>query len=796
MRPALPLAVVLLLATAVPAAAVDGPELIPNGSFDTEAAPWWTTPDMVADTSSGSLCVDVPGGSSTAWSSIVGVDGVPLVKGETYRFGFTVSGTAEVPIRALVQMNTEPWTSTSEVGPIMQAEPQPYEVGFTSTMDWPAGQVVFQVGGAPDDWRFCVDDVSVHTGELPAPFEQETATRVRVNQLGYLPTGPKRASLVTEETDAVPWHLLDPEGEEVATGTTTPRGEDRTADENVHVITFDDVDATGAGFTLVADGETSHPFAIDADLYADLASDALGYFYLARSGIEIDAVLVGDEYARPAGHLDVAPNTGDTAVGCQAPRPWYAGWTCDGTFDVRGGWYDAGDHGKYVVNGGIAVHQLLDTWERALVAQGREDAEAGALADGTAAIPEAGNGVPDVLDEARWELEWMQRMQVPAGVGSAEYAGLAFHKVQDDGWTGLPLPPDEDPQARQVHRPSTAATLNLAAVAAKGARLWEPYDEEFAASLLASARTAWAAAEQTPDLYASALDGNEGGGPYDDKDVSDEFYWAAAELFLTTGDDEFADAVTGSPVHSADLTGAVAFDWQRTAALGRMDLALVPSELPDRDAVRDSVVTLADFALYQQGKAFFGQPYQPSDARFEWGSNGIILNNAVTLAAAADITGDDEYRTAALESLDHVLGRNALDQSYVTGYGTEFSRNQHHRTFAAQLDPTLPHPPAGTLSGGPNSSIQDPVAAQTWPQGCVAQRCYLDNIQSWSTNEMTINWNSSLTWMAVWASSDGGPTFSGASYGVDGVALAWILAGSLVVVVGLATFLLARRKKS
>ena len=133
--------------------------------------------------------------------------------------------------------------------------------------------------------------------------------------------------------------------------------------------------------------------------------------------------------------------------------------------------------------------------------------------------------------------------------------GLVFHKVQDDGWTGLPLAPDEDPQTRQVHRPSTAATLNLAAVAAKGARLWEPYDEEFAASLLESARTAWAAAVETPDLYASALDGNEGGGPYDDKDVSDEFYWAAAELYLTTGDDEFADAVTGSPVHSADLAG-------------------------------------------------------------------------------------------------------------------------------------------------------------------------------------------------------------------------------------------------
>jgi len=170
----------------------------------------------------------------------------------------------------------------------------------------------------------------------------------------------------------------------------------------------------------------------------------------------------------------------------------------------------------------------------------------------------------------------------------------------------------------------------------------------------------------------------------------------------------------------------------------------------------------------------------------------------VTLAAAADLTGDAQYRTAALESLDYVLGRNALDQSYVTGYGTQFSQNQHHRTFAAQLDPTLPHPPDGTLAGGPNSSIQDPVAAQTWPQGCVAQRCYLDNIQSWSTNEMTINWNSSLTWMAVWAASSSElvPTVTGTSSGLDGSTLPWVLAGAAVLVAGLAGFLLLRRRRT
>ena len=112
--------------------------------------------------------------------------------------------------------------------------------------------------------------------------------------------------------------------------------------------------------------------------------------------------------------------------------------------------------------------------------------------------------------------------------------------------------------------------------------------------------------------------------------------------------------------------------------------------------------------------------------------------------------------------MDYLLGRNGTDTSYITGYGTVFSQNQHHRWMAQSLDATLPRVADGTIAGGPNSAIQDPVAQQTWPDGCTAQLCYLDDIQSWSTNEMTVNWNSALSWVTVWASSDevveNGPT--------------------------------------
>lgn len=716
-----------------------GPELIESGTFDDGSAPWWTTEDMTADASSGALCVDVPGGTTSAWSSIVGVDHVPIEAGEDYDFSFTATGETEVPvvIRALVQQATSPWNATYEANPAIGGQQEAFSYQFNSRLDLPDAQVVFQIGAADADWTFCIDDVHLASGEPAVAFVPETGTRVRVNQLGYLEAGPKFATLMTDEKDAVEWKLLDDRETVIASGTTEPRGDDLSAGGGVHVIDFTDVRLAGDGYTIEADGERSYPFAISNELYSSLRYDAAHYFALVRSGIEITE----PGYERPAGHLGVAPNTGDSAVPCQEPEAFMANWTCDYTLDVTGGWYDAGDHGKYVVNGGIAVYQLMSTYERTLTAP---TARPGALDDGTLTIPEPSNGVPDILDEARWELEWMLKMQVPAG---EPLEGMVHHKVQDSEWTGLPLLPSDDPKPRELHRPSTAATLNLAAVAAQGSRLFAEFDPAFSATLLDAARRAWDAALATPDLFAPAADGNDGGGPYDDGRVADEFYWAAAELYLTTGEDTFDDALHANEFHTADLYTPEGFTWRYTAALGRLDLATVPSDLSDREAVRDSIVELADQYLADQLETNFGQVFHPAKNP-SWGSNSAILNNQVILATAFDISGSQDYAATVVESMDYLLGRNAMNNSYITGYGTKYSQNQHSRWFAHQLDASLPSPPPGTIAGGPNSSYSDPVAVQTFNEGCVPQQCYLDDIASYSTNEMTINWNSALTWVA------------------------------------------------
>ncbi|MEV4656173.1 glycoside hydrolase family 9 protein [Micromonospora sp. NPDC049301] len=721
----------------------DAPEQIDNGDFSAGVSPWFSYGTGALAVTDGQLCTTVPGGLANPWDAGIGQDGVPLVAGAEYTLGFTVSATPGAALKAVLQLGSAPYTTYAAVDATATGTAQRVEQTFTVPDGNPAAQLIFQVGGAAETQTVCLDDVSLRGGEPPEPYEPDTGPRVRVNQVGYLPGGPKNATVVTTATEPLPWQLRSAAGAVLASGTTTVRGVDAASGQNVQTVDFSSYRTPGSGLTLTVDGETSHPFDISGTLYDRLRADSLQFFYAQRSGIAIDGDLIGDEYARPAGHLGVAPNQGDTNVPCQPG-------VCDYSLDVRGGWYDAGDHGKYVVNGGIATYQLLNTFERTRTAA---TAAGGAgLADGTLRVPERGNGVPDILDEARWELEFLLRMQVPAG---RPLAGMAHHKIHDRNWTGLPLAPHDDPQPRELHPPSTAATLNLAATAAQCARLYAPYDAAFAARCATAATTAYAAAKAHPAVYASPSD-STGGGAYDDTTVTDEFYWAAVQLYLSTGAQGYRTDLTASPHHTGNVFDPRGFGWQGTAALGRLDLATVPNGLPAAELtrIRASVTAAADAYLAELRRQAYGLPMPGDAGSYFWGANSNIINNAVVLATAFDLTGDARYRDGAVQAMDYLFGRNALNISYVTGWGEHAAENQHSRIFGHQLDPKLPRPPAGSLAGGANAALQDPFAAQLLA-GCAPMFCYVDDINSYATNEVAINWNSALAWIASFLADQG-----------------------------------------
>jgi endoglucanase len=712
-----------------------GPEQVSNGDFSNGTNGWYNYGVSAPVIDDGRMCAGVPGGLANPWDAGLGQNDIPLINGAQYRFSLEASADPGATVRVNVQLAEDPFTAYFSRDLALTTTTQRFEYTFTAGADSQRAQVAFQVGANANAYRLCIDNVSLQGGEAEPPYVPDTGPRVRVNQVGYLPQGPKNATIVTAATDPVAWELHNGAGTVVASGLTTPRGMDEASGQDVHTVDFSSITATGTGYTLTADGETSFPFDISAHVYDQLRSDALQFFYLQRSGIAIDGALVGAQYARPAGHVGVAPNQGDTSVPCQPGG-------CGYPLDVRGGWYDAGDQGKYVVNGGIATYQLLSTFERTKYAI---TAVPGALGDSTLRVPERGNGVPDVLDEARWELEFLMRMQVPAG---QPLAGMAHHKVHDQNWTGLPMQPQNDDQLRELHPPSTAATLNLAATAAQCARLFAPYDAAFAGRCLTAARTAYAAAKAHPAVYASGADGN-GGGAYSDDDVTDEFYWAAAELFITTGEAQFRTDLTSSPHHTGNVFTSTGFGWPATAAIGRMDLATVPNLLPaaDRARIRQSVVDAATMYLQTLYGQAYGLPMPGNAGHYFWGSSSNIINNVIVLATAFDLTGNQALRAGALQGMDYIFGRNALNHSYVTGWGEKSPQNQHTRTFAHQLDASLPNPPAGSIAGGANAGLDDPFAANLL-RGCKPQFCYVDDINSYATNEIAINWNSALAWIA------------------------------------------------
>lgn len=734
----------------LPASTAHGANLLTNSTFDDGQIVPWTVLFLEPAAGSaavvnGELCLEITSPGSNNWEVQLRQREMVIRQGHSYTVSFKARASQPTTIRPKIGNAGPPYAEFWNQTIALTTAAQTFSGSFTmSSPDDPTAEFAFHIGGplatASAPFSVCLDDI-VLDDPLFSPEPTPTPIRtpsVRVNQVGYLPGLSKIATIVTPATEPLAWQLKNSTGAVVTTGQTTLHGADSASGDHLHQADFSAYTTPGSGYTLAIGDDSSHPFAIDAAIYSQLKYDALAYFYHNRSGIPIEMPYAGGaQWTRPAGHVSdqqvaCAPNTG-----------------CSYTLDVSGGWYDAGDHGKYVVNGGIAVWTLLNQYERALYL----GSSAGDFADGTLSIPEQQNGTPDILDEARWQIEFLLKMQVPEG---QPRAGMVHHKIHDEAWTGLPLAPHEDPMTRYLRPPSTAATLNLAATAAQCARIWHKIDRAFAQTCLRAAERAWSAAQANPAIYAPASDGN-GGGAYNDNNVTDEFYWAASELYITTENNSYRKFVTESPYYQSLPTTfgqhqEPSMTWGTTQALGTISLAVVPNKLPARqiNKARSNIIAAADSyaaIVQQQG---YRLPFQAgADGKYPWGSNSFVLNNMIVLALAYDFTREPAYLSAVSEGMNYLLGRNPMDQSYISGYGTRPLQNPHHRFWAHQLSSRYPTAYPGAVSGGPNSSLQDPYAQSIGLPGCAPQKCFVDHIESWSTNEITINWNAPLAWVSA-----------------------------------------------
>ena len=738
---------------------LSGHELLGNSTFDGKSIPWMTvfSPPATGATAlkDGQLCLTVTNKGVNPWDVQARHREMIIEKGHSYTISYLAHATKPVQVKAKIGMSGPPyneyWADTVE----LTTRPQIFVGTFRmDENDDASAELAFHFGGelagtTATPYTVCFDDIHLDDPKLGNAKKKEAAPvpNVLVNQTGYAPAFPKLATVKSSSKTPLKWQLERPVGHAVASGETKPVGHDAASGDDVHVVDFSSFATPGRGYVLRVGDDVSHPFDIERDVYRKLKLDALWFFYHQRSGIEIALPYAGEkQWTRPAGHIAEKPspghpNTGDKAVPC------LQGSGCDYKLDVTRGWYDAGDQGKYVVNGGISVWTMMNQYERAAARGTAAD-----LGDGKLRIPENKNHVPDILDEARWEMEFLLAMQVPEGQPKA---GMVHHKIHDKAWTALGTRPDEDAQPRFLWPPSTAATLNLAATAAQCARVFAKFDKAFAARCLTAAEKAWSAAEANPAVYAGS--GAVGGGPYDDRSLGDEVYWAAAELFVTTKKDVYKASLQKSPHYKKIMQTApgdevpTAMSWDHVGSLGTITLATVPNGLPSADVADCQAAIKAAADLYagfveQQG---YRLPFKPGRKGYPWGSSSSVLNNAIVVALAYDLTREPKYLAAVVGAMDYLLGRNPLDQSYVTGYGERPLIHPHHRFWAQQANPKFPPPPPGVLSGGPNSGLQDPYVQAAGLQGCPPEKCFVDHFEAFSANEVAINWNAPLAWVAA-----------------------------------------------
>ena len=531
---------------------------------------------------------------------------------------------------------------------------------------------------------------------------------VRVNQIGYMVNAPKYAQI--GGLNAYRFELKDAKTEETVFKGSLPEG--KRWNQSREVTQFADFSAfqKPGKYYVEVNGERSHPFVIGhRSIFKEFSTWTLKAFYLWRSSIAIEpqyATFKETNFAREMGHPDeevfihssASNETRKTESVISSPK----------------GWYDAGDYNKYVVNAGITLHQLFLAYDMFPSYFQRKNLN----------IPESNNALPDLLDEIKWETDWLFTMQDPSDGG-------VYHKLTTKKFCDIFVRPVDDKQDRFVVTKSTSAALNFAAVMSITARVFKAWDEPYANAALDAARKAWDWAEKNPGIYYfNPSDVRT--GIYGDNDFSDEFFWAASELLITTGEKKYYDKMDFFRQFETPR-------WNACNSLALMSMIWHLDKLPnyvDKQLIHRKFFTLAEL-LYN------GYKYSPgrlSLKAFNWGCNGEIAINGAILGLAHFISQDPKYRDAMFGQFDYLLGMNPTDYCFISGFGTKYPKHIHdRRSFSDGIAEPLP----GYLCGGANPNQTSDCGRSNYPSIAPA-RCYLDDDCSYSTNEIAINWNAPL----------------------------------------------------
>lgn len=518
---------------------------------------------------------------------------------------------------------------------------------------------------------------------------------IRINQIGFYPTSVKQ--FVVADMDATLFDVVDENNSVVFSGKLQDVGVWEASGEKILSGDFSEFKAEGK-YKVLVDGKVhSYPFEIKSGVYEEALNAAIKSYYFQRASMSIEEKF-GGIYKREAGHPDdncaFHPSTGKT----------------EGTLNSPGGWYDAGDYGKYIPNAALSTGQMLQLFEQ----------YPNAITDGALNIPESGNGNSDLWDELKYELDWIITMQ--------DSDGGVFHKLTSKKFSGFIMPNEFDLE-RMIIGKGTAATLNYAAVLAQASRLSN--DIEWSKKAIKASEKAWVWAIENPTIAYSNPEGVSTGA-YDDTAFEDDFYWAATELYLATKSEEYLTYLNENEepfIHQ--LTNSWKFFIRNNAFHSLIENKNSLDEEFASKLIKGQV-KLGDDIL----NAIAKNPYNVALERYEWGSNSDILNQAMILCMAHRFTGEEKYLVGAEQITDYIFGKNATGYSFLTGFGSKKVMNVHHRPSGAD---GIEEPVPGFIAGGPNDDRQD--KGQVEYKSEYPAKAFEDVQGSFASNEVCINWN-------------------------------------------------------
>jgi hypothetical protein len=598
------------------------------------------------------------------------------------------------------------------------------------------------------DGSAALADAETSGRAAPIAPPQPLSPNIVVDQFGYLPLSEKIAVLRSPQvgfdkamtyTPSASYALVDARsGEkrfEAAPIAWNGGATDASSGDKVWWFDFSTVTRPGDYFVLDERANVrSAVFTVATAVYRDVLVQATRMFYYQRDGIAKEARYAGTDWADGVAH----------------PQDAKCGFYRDGSApqDLHGGWFDAGDQKRYTNWGASDVIELL----RAYVENPT------AFTDDTN-IPESGNGVADILDEVKWELDWMTRMQQPDGA----MLSIAAHEGAS--------PPSSDTSPCRYGPPNTSATLTSAAAfafastvfgSAGGASTAYP---GYAAALRARAEKAWTWAVANPSVqfFNAPMNGGVAEQEVDAKALLHKRLQAAVFLFELTGAAEykaFFDANSSSLLSSFDPFHIEPIDTALEYTRCQGATGSVVRSIASR--FKSSIEGPSYFGVQAAGK----DPYFAYLDEYIWGSNMTKAAQGNMFADVAafgiDAAASAPAMTYAARYAHYVHGVNPLHLVYLSNMGDHGAESYVTRFFHTwfghgtdwdAVGVSKYGPPPGYLTGGANPSYrwraccpskcpEGPCGAAPLspPTGQPPQKSYLDfndstPLDSWEVTE-------------------------------------------------------------